>query len=686
MGVMTERTDTLGETVAVCDSPSTKPLRVATDKFATDCEAENSASNPPEQKGADLLLSLAETASEHADQQKTSVKCHKGLESPLDIEGTSKLLMSADLATNEVHEGDHMTPLSLHVKPTVTPGDASPSEFDELYQLTSTVNRTEHYSPHQSPIRALSSEAISSSSAPRAMSSDTATPLSSLETTLVSSIEQNTPQTSSVHVDLPCEASDRTKDDSAKPSSPGMHRKRFAYRSFDEELDEINGEASSPKPEPIKSSSDLPLKEIDSESNLKSPEVEDKVIISPSSSNERSEDGDDHHSEGSAGRRKKRKQDATNEIDETATRMNVMTGSINDQADSIVRQSHLRHTTYPHSAAPFFHHSTNAPRPPHPPHFMFVAPPFVAGSAMPPFGYPRHAAGSPFVHQPYFANPSMYGARMAQPGSLSGMYPSPQHYPPLPMYNVMHSKVSNSPNTKMPPRSSAEKTDVRTKKNVGKNMASQGLAMPGKFRCVLMNNPVSASAIRNGHQQNVQIPDFMLLVNYPDYLARGRSGRGDLAPGLDGCVEGKKHCVMCGKLRVCSASSSTISSKKSSFRESSQDEESESTHIIPRQNKGVCTACDVAVWVVVDSEDQLEIKWCKGCKNFRPWISFGEKGMATKCVRCRNRQKEKYANQKKENIMNSGRAEWDLKNDATELERDAAALKGLQQLRRAAAM
>jgi hypothetical protein len=70
------------------------------------------------------------------------------------------------------------------------------------------------------------------------------------------------------------------------------------------------------------------------------------------------------------------------------------------------------------------------------------------------------------------------------------------------------------------------------------------------------------------------------------------------------------------------------------------------THIIPRQNKGVCTACDVAVWVVLNHPNELEIKWCKGCKNFRPWPAFGDKVLATKCVRCRDRQKEKYAAQK----------------------------------------
>lgn len=74
------------------------------------------------------------------------------------------------------------------------------------------------------------------------------------------------------------------------------------------------------------------------------------------------------------------------------------------------------------------------------------------------------------------------------------------------------------------------------------------------------------------------------------------------------------------------------------------DQDGDSAHIIPRQNKGLCTACDVTVWMVI--EDGLEIKWCKGCKNFRPWAAFGDKGGATKCVRCRDRQREKYALQK----------------------------------------
>jgi Zn-finger nucleic acid-binding protein len=77
-----------------------------------------------------------------------------------------------------------------------------------------------------------------------------------------------------------------------------------------------------------------------------------------------------------------------------------------------------------------------------------------------------------------------------------------------------------------------------------------------------------------------------------------------------------------------------------------QNAEKQGLAIIPTQNKGLCTLCDVNVWIVATSG--LEIKWCKGCKNFRPWAAFGDKGLATKCLRCRDRQREKYAIQKEE--------------------------------------
>ena len=62
---------------------------------------------------------------------------------------------------------------------------------------------------------------------------------------------------------------------------------------------------------------------------------------------------------------------------------------------------------------------------------------------------------------------------------------------------------------------------------------------------------------------------------------------------------------------------------------------------IPKQNKGVCNNCDIAIWV--HNPSNLLLKWCKGCKNFRKWSEFGLKGHASKTERCRQQQAERYA-------------------------------------------
>jgi hypothetical protein len=114
--------------------------------------------------------------------------------------------------------------------------------------------------------------------------------------------------------------------------------------------------------------------------------------------------------------------------------------------------------------------------------------------------------------------------------------------------------------------------------------------------------------------------------------------------------EGMRCCVMCGQACPCSTGNKKkagVGSKKDdgmSSKDSLADKNGYA--IIPTQNKGLCTLCDVNVWVVCSNG--LEIKWCKGCKNFRPWAAFGDKGLATKCLRCRERQREKYALQKEE--------------------------------------
>lgn len=87
----------------------------------------------------------------------------------------------------------------------------------------------------------------------------------------------------------------------------------------------------------------------------------------------------------------------------------------------------------------------------------------------------------------------------------------------------------------------------------------------------------------------------------------------------------------------------------------------ESEYTIPKQNKGVCNNCDVAIWVVNPSG--MQIKWCKGCKNFRKWVEFGTKGFSSKCDRCRRQQAVRYSIQK-----NKGEGE---NNHGEELEQQA---------------
>jgi hypothetical protein len=168
------------------------------------------------------------------------------------------------------------------------------------------------------------------------------------------------------------------------------------------------------------------------------------------------------------------------------------------------------------------------------------------------------------------------------------------------------------------------------------------LSLPGFFLTVFLSF-VHREAEKT---KDVTLPDFHRLVNFPDYLTKARSSTSD--GSNPNTHNGKKNCVMCGKLRVCSASSLVNRGRAVKQEEvvTPQDEDDITAHIIPRQNKGLCTACDVSVWVFI--ADGLEIKWCKGCKNFRPWAAFGDKGSATKCVRCRDRQREKYAMQKDE--------------------------------------
>jgi hypothetical protein len=169
-----------------------------------------------------------------------------------------------------------------------------------------------------------------------------------------------------------------------------------------------------------------------------------------------------------------------------------------------------------------------------------------------------------------------------------------------------------------------------------------------KRKCLPLKPPIPSKFQGDMEKvKNSPVPEFTSLVNFPSHMSQKQAVN---------LPEGMRCCVMCGQACPCSSGNKSKKCKikgmdgglaqRSSNSQDHLGDKNSGYAIIPTQNKGLCTLCDVNVWVVASSG--LEIKWCKGCKNFRPWAAFGDKGLATKCLRCRERQREKYALQKEE--------------------------------------
>jgi hypothetical protein len=223
---------------------------------------------------------------------------------------------------------------------------------------------------------------------------------------------------------------------------------------------------------------------------------------------------------------------------------------------------------------------------------------------------------------------------------------SPHHIPP-------HSSTNYQSPMSTGPISSGTNHNIETTAICTDYCRSPGTStsvIPSNQKCVPLQPPIPSKFQGDiDTVKNFPVPDFMNLVNFPMHMSLKQSAN---------IPEGMRYCVMCKVACPClvgtkgKKSSSGRDSDSGSTDRSGSDQADQNSNksngsaIIPTQNKGVCTVCDVKVWVVVLSG--LEIKWCKGCKNFRPWAAFGDKGLATKCVRCRDRQREKYALQKEE--------------------------------------
>lgn len=327
---------------------------------------------------------------------------------------------------------------------------------------------------------------------------------------------------------------------------------------------------------------------------------------------------------------------------------------------------------------------------PHPGRYGEGSPPRGAWRMPPSGAYPPpqvHVAPSPYPppYAPAYGHPTLppYHPRYHLPESHAGMASAAKR-------EVVDAKPS------APQSSNAQRIAVGTVAPKIKSVAEWQRATlatgkaPSANRCVPLRAPIPSKYWGEAEKsKDFPIPDFHQLVNFPDYLNKVRPN-GTEPANVPVTNNGKRPCVMCGKQRICSASSTSGGSnalrRTKKQGEEEEVDEDDTNHIIPRQNKGLCTACDISVWVFVESG--LEIKWCKGCKNFRPWAAFGDKGLATKCVRCRDRQREKYAVQKDElrqrRLQQNRREDDDEDKEWGEKEvsehQEIAAAKGLRDL------
>eukprot|EP00804_Cyclotella_cryptica_P021290 CCRYP_001555-RE/>CCRYP_001555-RE protein AED:0.16 eAED:0.16 QI:812/1/1/1/1/1/3/244/888 len=263
-----------------------------------------------------------------------------------------------------------------------------------------------------------------------------------------------------------------------------------------------------------------------------------------------------------------------------------------------------------------------------------------------------------------------YGEHRRDGPPSYGMYPPPHHGHYNPDDRIRHLRGRGPPLHHMPPQHHlpppsyhhfSPLTNVVPRGRGGwhENQMSNPMDMSAsKRKCVPLRPPVPAKFQGDIEKyKDAQVPEFNNLVNFPCHMNQKQ------APNIP---EGMRCCVMCGQACPCSqggkqkkgdtcskpggAGSSVAplgnSNQVPGNKNPSNLSNGSGFAIIPTQNKGLCTLCDVNVWIV--TQTGLEIKWCKGCKNFRPWAAFGDKGLATKCVRCRDRQREKYALQKEE--------------------------------------
>lgn len=133
-----------------------------------------------------------------------------------------------------------------------------------------------------------------------------------------------------------------------------------------------------------------------------------------------------------------------------------------------------------------------------------------------------------------------------------------------------------------------EERGVSTQKQIKMHRATRFSTMEA-VPCLKLAPPLPPRADSSEALTQAIVPTFQQVVNFPNSKYLG-------------------NCVMCD----------------------------ESEFPIPSQNKGVCNNCDSAVWIF--SSMGMQIKWCKGCKNFRKWLDFGEKVRNISCIKVLNKE------------------------------------------------
>ena len=258
-------------------------------------------------------------------------------------------------------------------------------------------------------------------------------------------------------------------------------------------------------------------------------------------------------------------------------------------------------------------------------------------------------SGPDTSQQPRSQSQSQIHSHSHHPGAAM-MMPPHQHYHPHHPHHLHHQSAMPTP-VKSPERTRPEQFTCPTPEMSG--AVSTQACYP--------HNPPSQAAAKcyqgedMATMMHADVPQFQHIVNYPIFVVqpgrkrKRKKGDKDAPAGTSG-DDTKRGCVMCG--RYC-LKSSTKKGNRGGGQGYNIAEENRAINtagprgqrvIIPNQNKGICTACDVTVWI--HATTGLQIKWCKGCKNFKTWAGFGHKGHLTKCMRCRDEQNKRYARQK----------------------------------------